>query len=98
MQPFFLVHMWNVHEKIIAGMSNPNNATEGLAQGFSSTIAADHPSSFHLMAVILKEHNNTETSLAQVNVGLQVTEHGQARYAQLTARLQTLLHQYDLGQ
>jgi hypothetical protein len=58
--------MWNVHERIAAGMPKTNNAIEGWHRAFTRTVAADHPTPFHLTAVIRQEQNNTETFLAQV--------------------------------
>jgi hypothetical protein len=92
MQPFFPVRMWNMHERIAAGMPKTNNAVESWHRAFNRNVTADHPSLFHLMAVIRKKQNHTKTLLAQVNVNRQVADQRWAQYAQLTARFQTLHH------
>ena len=92
--PWFLLKVWNIHDRIADGLPKTNNAVEGWHRAFNRLVGADHPSPFNLLAVIRKEQSHTENTHMQMQAGRQ-TQGSKSKYVQLARRFTALVNGYN---
>ena len=91
--PIFPIQLWNVHERVIDNVARTNDHGEGWDRGFSSLLAASHPSIWRFVEGLKKEENLNKVRLEQFNAG---EEHrgGRKVYRDLCARIRSVVSDF----
>ncbi|CAF4107188.1 unnamed protein product [Rotaria magnacalcarata] len=98
--PQFAHQLWNVYDRIIAGVPRSNNAVEGWHNAFASRVSINHPTIIKLTEKTRREQSKFEIDIAKILQGHEVKTR-KLMYKKLDERIESLVSAYDsyqLGQ
>ncbi|CAF2044232.1 unnamed protein product [Rotaria magnacalcarata] len=98
--PQFAHQLWNVYDRIIAGVPRSNNAVEGWHNAFASRVSINHPTIIKLTEKTRREQSKFEIDIAKILQGHEVKTR-KLMYKKLDERIERLVSAYDsyqLGQ
>ncbi|CAM4850658.1 unnamed protein product, partial [Rotaria magnacalcarata] len=95
--PQFAHQLWNVYDRIIAGVPRSNNAVEGWHNAFASRVSINHPTIIKLTEKIRREQSKFEIDIAKILQGHEVKTR-KLMYKKLDERIERLVSAYDSSQ
>ncbi|CAF4368619.1 unnamed protein product [Rotaria sp. Silwood2] len=95
--PQFQHQLWNIYDRVVAGVPRSNNAVEGWHNAFASRVSINHPNIIKLTEKIRREQSKFEIDIAKILQGHQVKTQ-KACYRKLDERIERVLTTYDSSQ
>lgn len=92
-RPLFDIKMWNVTERITAGLSRTNKSIEGWHHGLQLRVAVSHPNLCRLVRKLKKEQSEWELTIEQVSAGIFPRE--QKKHQVANERLFAIVDNYE---
>ena len=89
--------LWNIYDRVIAGIRRSNNSVEGWHNAFASRVSVNHPNIIKLADKIRREQSKFEIDIEKIRQGHQVKAKKNC-YRQLDERITRLVNAYDSTQ
>ena len=92
-KPLFPIELWNVYDRTIMNLPQPNNSIEGWYNTFAKRVAIVHPNFTKLAEKIRREQSKFEMDIAQIRQG-QELKPKKVQYQRLDERIKRLVDDY----
>lgn len=96
-KPLFEHHLWNVYDRVVAGLPRSNNSVEGWHNAFAGRVSINHPNIIKLTEKIRREQSKFEIDITKLIQGHQIKTQ-KACYRKLDERIERLVGTYDSSQ
>ncbi|CAF4818092.1 unnamed protein product [Rotaria magnacalcarata] len=93
----FAQQLWNVYDRVVAGLPRSNNSVEGWHNAFASRVSINHPNIIKLTEKIRREQSKFEIDITEIAQGYQIRTQ-KACYRKLDDRIERLVSTYDSSQ
>ncbi|XP_057338500.1 uncharacterized protein LOC130676363 [Microplitis mediator] len=93
--PRFNIKMWNCYKAVVDDLIRSNNPMEEWHSGFNRRVGVCQPFIGMFLNSIKDEQSKTETSIAQIDSGLDVSTSRCQTYRDYDTRLKKILMNYD---
>ena len=91
----FTINVWNIHVRAADGMFRTNNSVEGWHRSFNRLVSVSHPMPCLLISTFLKEAQQTNVVMNQIEAGRQVARRPNSVYERVNSNLKCLIENYD---
>jgi hypothetical protein len=94
-QPLYAHAMWNCYEQTVQNIPRTNNNIEAWNRVFQETVGIHHPQIYRLIKEIIKEQGLTESKIARLLGGEDVSLYSNAIYRATNQHIQNIIDDYD---
>lgn len=95
--PLFPHQLWNVYDRVVAGVPRSNNAVEGWHNAFANRVSINHPNIIKLTEKIRREQSKFEIDITRIAQGHQIKTQ-KLCYRKIEERIERLVTAYDSSQ
>ncbi|KAJ4444831.1 hypothetical protein ANN_06628 [Periplaneta americana] len=92
--PCYPPESWNGYEEKLLGHHRTNNISEGWHNRFMIVVGKHHPPVYGLLNEFVKEEADTETTIAQMELGQVVRKKPKKKWLCIQARIQNIVSEY----
>lgn len=92
--PRYPMHLWNQYEATLQGTHKTNNISEGWHNRFRLLVGKNHPDLYSLLLEFKKEQSDTESIIADLNLGKNVKAAPKKKWITIQNRLRTVASSY----